>query len=94
MSSKSYGLSQEYSAMRKSFKGGSIRETSPQLLQKAENVLMKDAQRELIVEVEKTDRKGRRGSRYASLNPGKDDDGFYVIGRRLENRNPMTPDAS
>ena len=44
--------------------------------------------------MKKTDRKGRQGGRYASLNPTVDGDGFHVIGSRLRNKNPMTPDAS
>ena len=81
-------------AKRKSFKGGKTSEISPQLLQEAENVIVKDAQKELKMEMEKTDLKGRQGGRYASLNPNKDEDGYYVIGQRLANKNPMTPDAS
>ena len=81
-------------ARRKSFKGGNISEISPRLLLEAENLLVKDAQKELKIEVEKTDRKGRQGGRYASLNPASDENGYYVIGRRLIDRNPMTPDAS
>ena len=81
-------------AKQRSFKGGKISEISPQLLQKAEDVMVKDAQRELSIEVEKTNRKGRRGGRYESLNPRKGENGYYVIGRRVTNQNPMTPDAS
>ena len=81
-------------AKHKSFKGGHISEITPQLLQEAENFLVKDIQKELKIEVQKTDRKGRQGGRYASLNPGRDEEGYYVIGRRLENKNPMTPDSS
>ena len=44
-------------ARRKSFKGGNISEMSPQLLVEAENLLVKDAQKDLKIEVEKTDRK-------------------------------------
>ena len=81
-------------ARRKSFKGGNISEISPQLLVEAENLLVKDAQKDLKIEVEKTDRKGRQGGRYASLIPASDENGHYVIGRRLIDKNPMTPDAS
>ena len=55
---------------------------------------MKDVQKELKIEVQKTDREGRQGGRYASLNLGRDEEGYYVIGRRLENKNPMTPDSA
>jgi hypothetical protein len=81
-------------AKRKSFKGGNTSSISHQLLQEAENFLVKDIQKELENEVEKTDRKGRKGGRYASLNPGKDEDGYYVVGQCnvcMWNRNPMTP---
>ena len=81
-------------AKKRSFKRGKISEISPQLLQKAEDVMVKDAQRELSIQVEKTNRKGRRGGRYESLNPRKDKNGYYVIGRHLTNQNPMTSDAS
>ena len=81
-------------AKKRSFKGGKISEISPQLLQKAEDVMVEDAQRELSIEVEKTNRKGRRGGRYESLNHRKDENGYYVIGQSLTNQNPMTPDAS
>jgi hypothetical protein len=82
-------------AKRKSFKGGNTSSISPQLLQEAENVLVKNIQKELENEVEKSDRKGRKGGagRYVSLNPGKDEDGYYVVSQRLWNMNPMTPDA-
>lgn len=59
-------------AKQKSFSGGKISEISLQLLQKAEDVMVKDAQRELSIKVEKTNHKGRRGGKYASLNPRKD----------------------
>ena len=42
----------------------------------------------------KTDRKGRQGGRYASLNLASDENGYYVIGRRLINKNLMTPGTS
>ncbi len=45
-------------------------------------------------EMAKTDHKGRKGGRYASLNPGEDESGHFVVGQRLKNRNPMTPDMS
>ena len=44
-------------ARRKSFEGGNIREISPQLLLEAENLLVEDAQKDLKIEVEKTDRR-------------------------------------
>lgn len=52
------------------------------------------AQKGLDEEIQKKDTKGRRGGRYKSLNPRKDQHGYYVVGRRLEVENPMTPDAA
>ena len=57
-------------------------------------LVVKDVQKELKNEIEKTDQQGRKGGRYASLNPGKDEHGYYMVGQRLKNNNPMTPDAS
>jgi hypothetical protein len=80
-------------ARHKSFRGGSTLHITSQLLKEAEDLVVKDVQKELKDEIEKTDQKGRKGGRYASLNPGKDEHGYYVVGQRLKNNNPMTPDA-
>ncbi|CAB4008383.1 Hypothetical predicted protein [Paramuricea clavata] len=81
-------------ARHKLFRGGSTLHITSQLLKEAEDLVVKDVQKELKDEIEKTDQKGRKGGRYASLNPGKDEHGYYVVGQRLKNNNPMTPDAS
>ena len=67
-------------AKQRSFKGGKISEISLQLLQKAEDVMVRDAQREPSIEVEKTNCKGHCDGRYESLNHRKDENGYYVIG--------------
>ena len=45
-------------------------------------------------ELKKTERKGRKGGRYASLNPVESKGGLWVVGQRLHNNNPMTADSS
>ena len=79
-------------AKYKSFKGGSTSHITLQLLQEAENFLIQGVQKELDKEIQKKDTKGRRGGRYKALNPFKDEGGYYVVGRRLKVKNPMTPD--
>ena len=81
-------------ARHKSFRGGSTLHITSQLLKETEDLVVKDVQKELKDEIQKTDQKGRKGGRYASLNLGKDEHGYYVVGQRLKNNNPMTPDAS
>ena len=81
-------------AKHKSLRGGNTLNITPQLLEEAEDFIVKDVQKTLEEEMAKTDHKGRKGGHYASLNPGKDESGHFVIGQRLKNRNPMTPDAS
>ena len=76
----------------KSFKDGSTSHITPQLLQEAKNFLIQCVQKELDREIQKKDTKGRRGGRYKALNPLKDEGGYYVVGRRLKVKNPMTPD--
>ncbi|CAB4022925.1 RNA-directed DNA polymerase from transposon X-element [Paramuricea clavata] len=78
-------------ARHKSFREGSTLHITSQLLKDADVLVVKDVQKEQNDEIEKMDQKG---SRYASLNPGKDEHGYYVVGQRLKNNNPMTPDAS
>ena len=81
-------------AKHKSFRGGNIMYVTPQLVQRAEDLVVKDVQETLKDELTKIDHKGRTGGRYASLNPGKGESGHFVVGQRLKSRNPMTPDAS
>ena len=75
-------------AKHKSFRGGNTLHITPQLLREAEDFVVKDVQETLEEELVKTDHKGRKGGRYASLNPGKDESGHFVIGQHLKNRNP------
>ena len=81
-------------AHTKSFRGGMITSISAQQLREAEKLIVKDVQRSLVNELKKTDRKGRKGGRYASLNPVENKDGLWVVGQRLHNNNPMTADSS
>ena len=81
-------------AKHKSFRAGNTLYVTPQLLQQAEDFVVKNVQEMLKDEMAKADHKGRKGGHYASLNPGKDESGHFVVGQRLKNRNPMTPDVS
>ena len=78
-------------ARYKSFKGGNTLNITPQLLQEAEDFLIRGVQKDLDEEIQKKDTKGRKGGRYKALNPVKDKDGYYVVGQRVKVRNPMTP---
>ena len=51
-------------ARHKSFRGGSTLHITSQLLKEAEDLVVKDIQKELKDEIEKTDQKGRKGGRY------------------------------
>ena len=81
-------------AKQKSLKGVNASFISSQLFRDAENLLVKDVQKGLKEEIEKTGRKERKGGGYASLNPRKNKSEDYVIGQRLKNKNPMTPDTT
>ena len=56
-------------AKHKSFCGGNTLHITPQLLREAEDFMVKDVQETLEEELAKMDHKGRKGGRYASLNP-------------------------
>ena len=81
-------------AKNKSFKHGNTLSISTELLRKAENFIVKDAQRSLAHEMVKVDRNGRKGGRYSSLTPVQDETGNWVVGQRLTSNNPMTADSS
>jgi hypothetical protein len=81
-------------ARSKTLKGGNTSNITPQLFQDAEDFLIKMVQKELDEEMQKKDTKGRSGGRYKSLNPVRDQGGYYVVGQRLKAKNPMTTDAS
>ena len=53
----------------KSFSGGKTTSVSAQLLLDADNLIVKDAQNIMQEELVKTDQKGKKGGRYATLNP-------------------------
>jgi hypothetical protein len=53
-----------------------------------------EVQKSFESELTKTDRKGRKGDRFACLNPVQDKSGLWVVGQRLKNKNPMTVDSS
>ncbi|CAB4033995.1 Hypothetical predicted protein [Paramuricea clavata] len=63
-------------------------------LQEAENFIVKEVQKSFESELTKTDRKGRKGGRFACLNPVQDESGLWVVGQRLKNKNSMTVDSS
>ena len=81
-------------AKNKSFKHGNTLSISTELLRKAENFIVKDAQRSLAHEMVKVDRNGRKRGRYSSLTPVQDEAGNWVVGQRLTSNNPMTADSS
>ena len=53
-------------AKHKSLRGGNTLNITPQLLEEAEDFIVKDVQKTLEEEMAKTDHKGRKGGRYAS----------------------------
>ncbi len=55
----------------------------------AEILVIKDIQKTMNSELEKVDRKGRKGGIYASLRPVCNEHGIWVIGSRMT-KNPMT----
>ncbi|CAB4043171.1 Hypothetical predicted protein [Paramuricea clavata] len=73
---------------KKSFKGGRTLSISVKQLQEAENFIVKEVQKSFESELTKTDRKGRKGGRFACLNPVQDESGLWVVGQRLKNKNP------
>ncbi|CAB3998608.1 Hypothetical predicted protein [Paramuricea clavata] len=79
---------------KKSFKGGRTLSISVKQLQEAENFIVKEVQKSFESELTKTDRKGRKGGRFACFNPVQDESGLWVVGQRLKNKNPMTVDSS
>ena len=70
----------------KSFKGGNSLLVSPELLRKAEGLVVKDVQKDVQEEASKPN-----GS-FSSLQPKLNNEGFWIIGTRLHS-NPMTPDG-
>jgi hypothetical protein len=78
----------------KTLKGGNTSNITPQLFQDAENFLTKMIQKGLDEEMQKKDTKGRSGGRYKSLKPVRNKGGYYVVGQRLNAKNPMITDAS
>ena len=81
-------------AKEKSFNGGRTLSISVKQLQEAENFIVKEVQKSFESELTKTDRKGRKGGRFACLKPVQDESGLWVVGQRLKNKNPMTVDSS
>lgn len=71
----------------KSFKGGSSKFVTVQLLQEAEQLVVKEVQRSCSDEF--TDGKGR----YKVLSPTMNSFGIMVVGRRLGSNYPMTPEG-
>ena len=67
-------------AQTKGFSGGMITSISTQQLKEAEKFIVKDVQRSLVNDLKKTDRKGRIGGRYASLNHVDNKDGLWLVG--------------
>ena len=78
---------------KKSFRGGGTMAVSPELLRAAETFIVKDAQKSMKEELSKTDTKGRKGGRYATLSPVLSETGVWLVGRHLNQHNPMTLDS-
>jgi len=70
----------------KSLRGGCSTLISPDLLQEAENQVVKDVQRDI------SDEASRKNGKYSNLQPELSPDGFWIIGGRLKRSNPMTID--
>lgn len=74
-------------AKSKSFKGGRSSFVTPKLLYDADKLIVKDAQKSLVEELSK-----KNGS-FKALNPVLDSSGVWIIGKRLGQKNPMTPEG-
>ena len=70
----------------KSFKGGHTMLITPDMLHEAEIWIMKDVQKSMTGDL------SLKNGRYHSLCPILDHKGLWIIGRRLEQFNPMTPE--
>ncbi|XP_048579702.1 uncharacterized protein LOC125560998 [Nematostella vectensis] len=80
-------------AKKRSFSGGRTTEILARDLQEAEDFVVKDIQKSLQSEMSKSSRKGGKGGRYQRLHPTFDEDCFWVVGKRLNSFNAMTPDS-
>ncbi|XP_048579343.1 uncharacterized protein LOC125560937 [Nematostella vectensis] len=80
-------------AKKRSFSGGRTSEILARDLQEAEDFVVKDIQKSLQSEMSKSSRKGGKGGRYQRLHPTFDEDCFWVVGKRLNSFNAMTPDS-
>ena len=75
-----------------SLKGGHTDNITPEVLRDAERIIILDVQKDMCDELQKTDKKGRTGGKYALLHPIKREDGVWIVGSRLS-YNPMTPEG-
>ena len=78
----------------RSFRGGKTMSVTPEMLRAAETFIVKDTQKVMKEELSKTDKKGRKGGRYATLSPVLSANGVWLVGKRLIQLNPMTLDSS
>ena len=76
----------------KSFSGGQGQKCNPDDIRKAELIVISDIQGSMKDELNKKNKKGKCGGRYANLRPVLNDEGIYVVGHRLQRFNPMTPE--
>jgi len=74
-------------AKSKSFKGGNTMCITAELLQQAEQLVLQDVQQSCVHEF----RNGK--GRFKALTPSLNSSGIWVVGRRLSNKNPMTPEG-
>ena len=84
-------------AKHKSFKGGSDKYLEPELIDAANDHLIKISQIELQFPeksdaTDKTDA-NQVSNKYRSLNPKRNDKGIFVIGTRMSRHNPMNPEG-
>ena len=81
----------------KSLKGGATRHLSPELIAKANDYLVREAQTDLYI-IQKSDFKVEKpkrqvSSNYKSLNPKENEKGILEIGTRMSRYNPMNPEG-
>lgn len=74
-------------ARERSFKGGRTACITPELLLKAKMLVVKDVQSSCVHEFQKVN------GRFKVLSPTLESCGIWVVGRRLVNQNPMTPES-
>ena len=78
---------------KKSFRGGHVSNITPELLRKAEDILLKDVQSSISNDMKQTNTRGKQVSMYVRLHPVQNENGVWIVGSRLNRFNPMSPDS-